>query len=140
MAEALLKRFGDGRFHAFSAGIEPASDVHPLTIETIKASGLPTANLKPVSLREFLAASDQRLDFVIGIGKEVTKLPISLPGHPFTARWGITDPMASAGALPEKLAFRRAFREIENRIRLFVLVRHQPPQANGLETPSAQPA
>ncbi len=33
MAEALLNRFGGGRFRAFSAGLEPARGLHPLTFQ-----------------------------------------------------------------------------------------------------------
>ena len=38
-----------------------------------------------------------------------------------TAHWGVEDPAAVEGKDPEKwLAFRKAFRELENRIRIFV--------------------
>jgi hypothetical protein len=38
-----------------------------------------------------------------------------------TAHWGVEDPAAVEGTDTEKwLAFRKAFRELENRIRIFV--------------------
>jgi protein-tyrosine-phosphatase len=142
MAEALLNRFGGDRFRAFSASIEADAPVHPLTIEMLKGSGLPESNLKQRSLSEFMTPSAPRMDFVIVLGKDVGALPKNFPGHPFVARWGITDPVENNGdSVNQKLAFRRAFRELENRIRLFVLVRHQPESEPRIERiPQAQTA
>lgn len=43
------------------------------------------------------------------------------PGQPMTAHWGVADPVAVEGSEVEKsLAFRKAFRELENRIKIFV--------------------
>ena len=42
------------------------------------------------------------------------------PGQPMTAHWGVADPAAVEGSDAEKwLAFRKAFRELENRIKIF---------------------
>ena len=142
MAEALLNRFGSERFRAFSASIDPDAPVHPMTIEMLNGSGLPSSNLKQRSLGEFTMPAAPRMDFVIVIGKEAGPLPKNFPGKPFVARWGITNPAEAGGDLvKQKLAFRRAFRELENRIRLFVLVRHQPEAEPRIEQlPQAQTA
>jgi hypothetical protein len=93
----------------------------------LKGSGLPSSDLEQKSLSDFMSPSAPRMDFVITIGTEVGALPKNFPGKPFIARWGITNPFETSGDVgDQKLAFRRAFRELENRIRLFVLVRHQP--------------
>ncbi len=43
------------------------------------------------------------------------------PGHPMTAHWGIPDPAAVEGTEVEKaFAFRKAFRALETRIKLFL--------------------
>jgi len=134
MAEALLNRFGDGRFRGFSAAIEPGAEVDPLTLEILKSSGLPATDLKPRGLREFLSPIAPPMDFIICIGKDVPSTVQSWPGKPFTARWGITDPTETQhDTAAPKLAFRRAFRELENRVRLFVLVRHDVDTARNLE-------
>jgi len=134
MAEALLNRFGRDRFRAFSASIEADAQVHPLTIEMLKGSGLPASNLEQKGLSDFMMPSAPRMDFVIIIGKDAGELPRNFPGKPFIARWGITNPVEVNGDIvKQKLAFRRAFRELENRIRLFVLVRHQPEAEPGIE-------
>jgi arsenate reductase len=41
-------------------------------------------------------------------------------GQPMTAHWGVADPAAAEGSETQRwLAFRRAFNEIENRIKIF---------------------
>src|ERR1700676_789560 len=82
MAEALLNRLSDGRFRAFSAGIAPDADLHPLAVEMLTGSGIAIANLKPKSVSEFASPSAPRMDFVIGIGKDTVAALRGLPGNP----------------------------------------------------------
>jgi len=136
MAEALLNRFGHGHFRAFGADLEPATEIHPLTIEMLKGSGLPATNLTPRNVREFMAPGAPRMDFVICLGKDTATAVRNLAGGPMLAQWGISDPATSDGdAVAQRFAFRRAFRELENRIRLFVLVRHNREPERSLEAP-----
>jgi arsenate reductase (thioredoxin) len=138
MAEALLNRFGAGRFRAFSAGLDPASEVHPLALEIAHASGIATGGLRPKSVREFASNSAPRMDFVIALGKNAAP---ALPGEPMYARWGISDPMATDGDLKaHRLAFRRAWRELETRIKLFVLLRHRREERDLAERRQARSA
>jgi arsenate reductase len=134
MAEALLNRFGDGRFRAFSADLEPAATVHPLTLEMLQTGGLPTAHLKARSVREFMTPTAPKMDFVILMGaKDLTTAVRGLPGHPMLVQWGISEPVIPGDIAAQRFAFRRAFRELENRIRLFVLVqqRREPERSYG---------
>lgn len=123
MAEALLNRFGAGRFRAFSADFNPAPEVHPSILEIAHASGISVAGLRPKNVREFASSSAPRMDFVITLDRHPAP---TLPGQPMLARWGISDPMAAeSDAKNNRLAFRRAWRELETRIKLFVLLRHR---------------
>jgi protein-tyrosine-phosphatase len=134
MAEALLNRFSDGRFRAFSAGIEPDAELHPLAVEMLNESGIAVAGLKPKSVGEFALPSAPRMDFVISMGKDIATGLSGLPGNPMRAQWGISDPVAGDGdVVAQKFAFRRAFRELENRIRLFVLVRYHREAERSIE-------
>jgi arsenate reductase (thioredoxin) len=134
MAEALLNRFSEGRFRAFSAGIAPAADVHPLAVEMLKESGIAVANLMPKSVREFALPSAPRMDFVISMGKNPAAALRGLPGNPMRVQWGISDTVTGDGdAAAQRFAFRRALRELENRIRLFVLVRHHREAERSIE-------
>ena len=124
IAQALLNRFSGNRFRVFSCGLEPAVKIHPRTVEMLTAHGLPVEDLWTRSVADFFAASAPEMDFVINLCDE--PLP-RLPGNPFTAHWGITDPLPEAGdAAREAMAFRQTFRELENRVRLFAILRHQP--------------
>ncbi|HVN27820.1 MAG TPA: arsenate reductase ArsC, partial [Candidatus Binataceae bacterium] len=124
MAEALLHRFSDGRFKAFSAGIAPEAEVHPHAAEMLRAGGISIANLKPKSVEEFVNPSAPKMDFVISMGKDLAPSLRGLPGSPMRAQWGISDPIGAKEPGAEKSAFGRTFRELETRIRLFVLLRH----------------
>ena len=133
MAEALLIRFGDGRFRAFSAGTEPESELHPRVAEILRAAGLAVANLKPKNISEFMTPSAPRMDFVISMGKDLAPALRGVPGSPLRAQWDIRDPLSANDATGETFAFHRAFRELENRIRLFVLLRHHAESAPRIE-------
>jgi protein-tyrosine-phosphatase len=136
MAEALLNRFSDGRFRAYSAGTVPDPALHPLAVEMLERSGLAVANLKPKGVDEFVKPSAPKMDFIINIGNKLGAGPIGVPGNPMRAQWGISDPVGADGdEVAQKFAFRRAFRELENRIRLFVLVRHNREIERTLESP-----
>jgi protein-tyrosine-phosphatase len=45
-AEAILRKFGAGRFSAFTAGSDPKGTVHPLALKTLVAYGLSTEGLR----------------------------------------------------------------------------------------------
>ncbi|MEW5726962.1 MAG: arsenate reductase ArsC, partial [Pseudomonadota bacterium] len=64
LAEALLNHLGQGRFQAFSAGSHPTGAVNPLTLETLKAAGLPADGFRSKSWDEFAAPGAPRMDFV----------------------------------------------------------------------------
>lgn len=123
IAQALLNRFSQDRFRAFSCGLQPAAEFHPRTMEMLKAQGLPLEHPQPRSLSEFLGDGAPEMDLVINLCDQ--PLP-RLPGNPFAAHWGISDPMAHRGDLvSERITFRRTFRELENRVRLIALLRYQ---------------
>jgi arsenate reductase (thioredoxin) len=118
MAEALLNSRGQGRFRAFSAGSHPKGAVHPLALETLQRSSLPTTGLRSKSWDEFAGESAPPLDLVITVCGNAAREQCPLwPGHPATAHWGVDDPAAVEGSSEEKRrAFERAFRELEGRI------------------------
>lgn len=122
MAEALLNRFGQGRFHAFSAGSMPTGQVNPLALEILKRQGLPTDNLRSKSWEEFSQPGAPELDFVFTVcDRAAAEVCPVWPGQPMTAHWGVPDPVAVEGSDVERLqAFRDTFRLLGNRIQIFV--------------------
>jgi len=120
LAEALLKRWGQGKFHAFSAGSHPKGTVHPLALELLRKHGLPTEQLRSKAWDEFAAPGAPPLDFVFTVcDRAAAEVCPVWPGQPMTAHWGVEDPAAVTGEGAER-AFRSAFHALEARIRLFV--------------------
>jgi arsenate reductase len=121
LAEALLNHWGKGRFRAFSAGSFPKGKVHPLALELLQWTKLPTEGLRSKSWDEFAAPGAPPIDFVITVCDNAAGEACPVwPGKPMTAHWGIADPAAVEGAPEKGAAFRKALAELEARIKLFV--------------------
>jgi arsenate reductase len=122
MAEALLSYRGRGKFRAFSAGSHPKGEIHPLTLEVMERSHLPTEGLRSKSWSELSRPGAPQLDFVFTVCGNAAKEQCPYwPGQPMTAHWGIDDPAEVEGSHEERLrAFNRALRELDARIKLFI--------------------
>src|SRR5579871_450471 len=122
MAEVLTEHWGKGRFKAYSAGSFPKGRVHPLALAELERHHLPTAGLRSKSWNEFARPDAPVLDFVVTVCDQAAGEVCPVwPGRPMTAHWGLEDPAAFVG--PEQTQrdrFRRAFLELENRIRIFM--------------------
>jgi protein-tyrosine-phosphatase len=122
MAEALLNFWGGGRFQAYSAGSRPKVAVHPVALEVMERTHLPTEGLRSKSWNEFSRRPDApKLDFVFTVcGNAAKETCPHWPGQPMTAHWGVNDPAAVEGSREDQLrAFNRAMRELDARIKLF---------------------
>jgi len=121
LAERLIEHWGHGRFRGYSAGSHPRGAVHPIAIDLLEHMNVPTAGLRSKSWDEFAAPGAPRLDFVFTVCDDAAGEVCPVwPGQPMTAHWGVEDPAAVRGADSQKwLAFRKAFRELENRIKIF---------------------
>jgi arsenate reductase (thioredoxin) len=121
MAESLLTHWGRGRFRGFSAGSFPKGQVHPLALDLLKRMNLPAEDLRSKSWDEFAAPEAPPIDFIFTVCAAAAGEVCPIwPGKAMTAHWGIPDPAAVEGSDADKvLAFRRALKELETRIRLF---------------------
>jgi protein-tyrosine-phosphatase len=121
LAEVALRRWGAGKFSAFSAGSQPKGQVHPLAIELLRRLQLPTEGLRSKSWRDFAQPDAPRLDFVLTVcDKAAGEVCPIWPGQPVTAHWGVEDPAAVEGTEARRReAFNKAFRELEARIKIF---------------------
>ncbi len=122
MAEALINTMGQGRFNAFSAGSHPTGKVNPFAAEKTESIGYPAEKLRSKSWDEFAMADSPIMDFVITVCDNAAGEVCPVwPGKPITAHWGFEDPAAVEGSDEEKRqAFDKVFRNIMNRVRLFV--------------------
>jgi arsenate reductase len=122
LAESLLNHWGRGRFHGYSAGSFPKGRVHPISIALLTQLNLQTEGLRSKSWDEFAAPGAPPLDFIFTVCDNAAGEVCPVwPGNPMTAHWSVEDPAAVEGTDAEKwAAFRKALRELENHIKLFV--------------------
>ncbi|MDR3448963.1 MAG: arsenate reductase ArsC [Alphaproteobacteria bacterium] len=119
MAEGLLNHYGKDRFMAFSAGSHPSGTVHPASLVTMKANGLPTEGYRSKSWDEF---TSQPLDAVITVCDNAAgeACPIFF-GAPVKAHWGVPDPAHFKGTDAEIGAeFQRVFDILAVRVKALV--------------------
>jgi protein-tyrosine-phosphatase len=121
LAEAILNKFGDGKFRAFSAGSQPKGQIHPLTLQLLRDLQYDIAGLRSKSWNEFAKPGAPRLDFVFTVCDNAAGETCPVwPGQPMTAHWGIPDPAAATGSVAEVgLAFKDAHRMLRQRIAAF---------------------
>ena len=121
LAELVLRKDGEGRFKAFSAGSHPKGIVSPFAIKVLERAEYPTEGLHSKSWNEFALPGAPDLDFVFTVcdsaaGEECPYWP----GQPMTAHWGIDDPAAIEGTdIQKEAAFVTALRYLKNRISIF---------------------
>lgn len=121
LAEALINQLGRGKFRGFSAGSHPRGQVHPIALDLLQRMNFPIEGLRSKSWDEFAVPGAARLDFVFTVCDNAAGEACPYwPGQPMTGHWGVPDPAAVAGSDSEKwLAFRAAFRLLDNRIKIF---------------------
>ena len=119
MTEALLRRYADDHFEAFSAGLEPKG-INPYTVRVMNEIGLDVSNQRSKSLMEYLGRV--HIGFVITVcDRAEANCPI-FPFGTLRLHWSFEDPAALEGSEPEKLAkFREVRDQIDQRLRSWLL-------------------
>ena len=121
MAECALRRWGIGRFNAFSAGSQPKGQIHPMTVQLLRTYNYKVDDLRSKSWDEFAQPDSPPLHFVFTVCDNAANEVCPVwPGQPMTAHWGAEDPAAFVGPEDKTLQmFRRVYLELENRIKIF---------------------
>ena len=121
LGESLINHWGRGKFIGHSAGSAPKGRVHPIALELLRQMKLPADGLRSKSWDEFAQPGAPKLDFVFTVCDNAAGEACPVwPGQPMTAHWGVDDPAAVEGTETEKwLAFRKAFHELESRVKVF---------------------
>jgi len=122
LAECLVTHLGQGRFRGFSAGSHPTGRVNPLALETLRSKDYAVDGLRSKDWAEFATPDAPRMDFVFTVcDRAAAEVCPVWPGQPIAANWGVTDPAAVTGDEATCMAaFDTAFRELENRVSLFI--------------------
>jgi protein-tyrosine-phosphatase len=121
LGEALMNRWGQGKFRAFSAGSHPSGTVNPYALSLLDRVGIPLESARSKSWDEFAAPGAPEMDFIFTVCDNAAGEACPYwPGHPMTAHWGVPDPAAVEGSDTDKeKAFWSAFCTLEARIKLF---------------------
>lgn len=122
LAESILRKEGDGRFKAYSAGSQPKGAVNPVALKVLAAMDYPTDGLRSKAWDEFAMAGAPVMDFVFTVCDDAAGEACPIwPGQPMTAHWGIEDPASVEGTDIEKeRAFSTAALYMKNRIGAFL--------------------
>ena len=121
-AEALLRDLGKGNFQAFSAGIQPSSELNPFALEVLKRNGHDVAGLRSKHLSEFQQPGVPVMDFVFTVCDTAAAEECPpWPGQSITGHWGLPDPVKASGTDAEKaLVFAQTYGALRRRIAAFV--------------------
>ncbi len=117
MAEAFLRRYGAERVEAFSAGTEPAEEVHPLALRVMAEEGLDLAGQYPKSYRVY--SPEAAIGTLITVCDGAAgSCPAVWPGVVERLHWPIEDPAAFVGDEEETLdKFRQVRDQLKARVR-----------------------
>jgi protein-tyrosine-phosphatase/DNA-binding transcriptional ArsR family regulator len=121
MAEALLQKIGRGRFHAYSAGSDPAKAPLPEVVERLTHLGHDVAHLRCKSWDEFTGPEAPRMDFVIALCDSPQGQFCPDIGAKFvTGAWPLPDPAQFTGSAAERTTLlNELYAMIRRRIEIF---------------------
>lgn len=120
MAEATLKEY-DPDLQVFSAGVQPAAEVHPFAVRAMSEIGIDIGAAQPKNIEAF---AGQRFDYVITVCEAAQAACPVFPGAVRRLHFPFDDPAAAHGT-PEQVMdeFRRVRDQISVRFRDFYLGR-----------------
>lgn len=122
-AEAILNDEGRGRFRGFSAGSQPSPEgPNEFAVDLLKRLNYDISSVRTKDWSEFAQDDAPEMDFVFTVCDNAAAETCPVwPGQPMTAHWGVPNPVAAEGTEAEKrLAFSEAYRQLRNRISIFI--------------------
>lgn len=132
MAEAILRSIGKEDFEVFSAGANPAAEVHPLAIQVMRESGLDISHHRPKDLSQYL---DEQFDHIITVCDKARDTCPTFPGDPHRIHWNYPDPVQVKGDEETQIkVFRQIASDMHNRINLWVLTQRKKLREHGITT------
>jgi arsenate reductase len=119
MAEAFLRRYGNGQFEVHSAGLEPKG-VNPLTIRVMNEAGIDISGHTSKGIETYLGKT--LFQTLITVCDDADKnCPTVWPGVNTRLHWSFEDPARFEGSEEERLAkFREVRDQIQARIKEWV--------------------
>jgi arsenate reductase len=113
MAEAFLRQQAGDRVAAYSAGLEPAEQTHPLARQVMEEVGLELSSQHPKGVGAYLGR--EAFGYVIIVCADTAgRCPTAWPGVQERLVWPFEDPVEFEGDEEAKLA---RFREVRDQIK-----------------------
>lgn len=114
IAEGLLKSY-DSDLEVYSAGINPANQIHPKAVQVLREIGIDISKNKPKNVNQFL---DESFDFVITVCDNAKETcPVFMGKVSKHIHIGFEDPAETKGTEEEILSkFRQIRNEIESKL------------------------
>ena len=122
MAEAILQKFGGGRFRAYSAGSDPIAAPLPEVLDRLRALGHDVTGLRSKSWNEFTGPTAPRMDFVITLCDTLDGQVCPDFGQlPVTGAWPLPDPAKFSGNAAERATLlNELYASLRRRIGIFI--------------------
>jgi len=119
MAEAFLRKYGNDKFEAHSAGLKP-KDVNPLTVKVMSEAGIDISTQTSKGVDVYLGKV--LFQYLITLCDDAEKnCPTTWPGVSYRMHWSFDDPALVEATDEEKLAKFREVRDlIETKIRVWL--------------------
>lgn len=115
LSEAITNSLSDGRIYAYSAGSQPADEVHPLTLKYLREKHIPVEGLSSKSWDDMNIFPDIVITVCDSAANE--SCPIWL-GNANKVHWGLPDPSKLQSSEDEtKKAFFSVMDIIEQRVK-----------------------
>ena len=115
MAEGFLKSF-DNSLEVYSAGTNPAPDVHPLAVKVMEEIGIDISFYLPKDVEVF---KDENFDYIITVcDKAKENCPVFTGKVKSKLHIGFDDPAEAEGTEEERL---KVFRKVRDEITLRLL-------------------
>lgn len=89
LAEACMNRAGGGRWRAFSAGLAPASRIHPAVERILRLKGHPAGPLQTKAVELFTLPLAPVPDLLIGLDTEPRNRSFAWKPAPAQRRWHV---------------------------------------------------
>lgn len=121
MAEAVLERYGGGRFRAYSAGSDPIAAPMPEVIDRLTRLGHDVSELRSKSWNEFIGPNAPRMDFVITLCDTLDgQICPDFGDLAVTGAWPLPDPAKFTGNAVERATLlNELYASLRRRIEIF---------------------
>ena len=114
MAEGILRKKVGDMVDVYSAGTDPAADIHPLAKWVMTENGIDPSSHYPKNAEIYL---DKEFDIIVTTCDGARENCPFFPGDSRRYHWGLGDPSAVEGDEETRLtAFRKTFAELSERI------------------------